>query len=85
MGGCDFPYPNEQTLVTLFSASNYCGTCGNRAAMLKVDLNLRCDFVFVDAPAGASRQRPSTGRTERRSTPDPSDKIDGLSSADVKK
>ena len=51
--GFEFPYlgMNKQTLLTVFSAPDYCEEFGNRGAMLNVDKDLKCTFEFVDPPS----------------------------------
>ena len=49
--GFEFPFFPDQTVVTVFSAPNYCGEFGNKGAMLLIDDNLVCSFKFVDPPA----------------------------------
>lgn len=48
MGGYDFPFDSNQSIVTVFSAPNYCYEFGNKGAVLKVDENLYCNFVVLD-------------------------------------
>ena len=45
--GYFFPYDSKR-LVTLFSAPNYCGDYGNRAAVLLVDESLRMQFLVME-------------------------------------
>jgi serine/threonine-protein phosphatase PP1 catalytic subunit len=37
----------ERKLVTVFTASNYCGDYGNRGSILTVDKDLNCSFVIL--------------------------------------
>lgn len=53
MDGFEFPFFPNQTVVTVFSAPNYCEEFGNKGAMLKIDEALTCSFVFVEPPAGS--------------------------------
>lgn len=46
--GFDFPFFPDYTVVTIFSAPNYCNEFNNKAVMLIVDDNLECTFKFVD-------------------------------------
>jgi serine/threonine-protein phosphatase PP1 catalytic subunit len=48
MEGFDFPFREEQRLVTIFSAPNYCNEFKNKGAILKVDDQLYCTFVLLD-------------------------------------
>ena len=48
MGGYEFPFPDEQGIVTLFSAPNYCYEYDNKGGMLQVDENLYCSFTVLD-------------------------------------
>lgn len=47
MSGYEFPFP-DQTLITLFSAPNYCNEYENKGAVLKVDENLLCSFEVLE-------------------------------------
>ena len=59
--GFEFPFYPDQTVVTVFSAPNYCGEFGNKGAMLLIDNNLVCSFKFVDPPANSTpNQRAQT-------------------------
>ena len=53
----------DETLLTIWSAPNYCYRCGNVAAILKVDENLNTSFVIFEA-APQNEQRNKT--TKRR-------------------
>jgi serine/threonine-protein phosphatase PP1 catalytic subunit len=46
--GYDFPFEDDQGLVTIFSAPNYCYEYQNKGAMLQVDENLLCAFTTLD-------------------------------------
>ena len=48
MGGYEFPFWPNQSLVTIFSAPNYCYEYKNRGALLKVDQNLFCTFEVLE-------------------------------------
>jgi serine/threonine-protein phosphatase PP1 catalytic subunit len=61
--GFEFPFHPNQSILTVFSARNYCDEFGNKGAILKVDANLRCSFDALDPPNGAIEPiRPVTGR-----------------------
>ena len=34
-------------MITVFSAPNYCGSCGNDGAVMKVSENLVCSFIII--------------------------------------
>lgn len=38
----------NRKLVTVFSASNYCGDCGNNGAVLVIDRDLNCSFEIFE-------------------------------------
>ena len=48
MGGYEFPFPNNQGIVTLFSAPNYCYEYMNKGAVLQVDEALCCAFKVLE-------------------------------------
>ncbi len=37
---------NDNKLVTIFSAPNYCGSCGNDGAVMKITSDLECSFFI---------------------------------------
>ena len=42
-----YQFFDEQNLVTVFSAPNYCGYNGNNGAVLKIKKNLDCSFIIL--------------------------------------
>ncbi|KAH0791319.1 serine/threonine-protein phosphatase alpha-2 isoform [Histomonas meleagridis] len=48
MNGYDFPFYPNQSIVTVFSAPNYCYEFENKGAMLKIDENLFCSFLTLE-------------------------------------
>jgi serine/threonine-protein phosphatase PP1 catalytic subunit len=48
LGGYDFPFPNDQAIVTLFSAPNYCSEYQNKGAVLQIDEELYCAFRVLE-------------------------------------
>ena len=72
MNGYDFPFYPNQSVVTLFSAPNYCYEFENKGAILTVDENLFCTFqilepvieendVIIDRPGTPPRAGKSPG------------------------
>jgi serine/threonine-protein phosphatase PP1 catalytic subunit len=51
----------ERKLVTVFTASNYCGDYGNRGSILIVEADLRCSFVIL-LPNGEEEAHVLAGR-----------------------
>ena len=50
-----YEFFSQRRLVTVFTASNYCGDYGNRGGVLAVEKNLRCSFIILlPRAAGAS-------------------------------
>jgi serine/threonine-protein phosphatase PP1 catalytic subunit len=49
MEGFEFPFRPDQSLITLFSAPNYCYEFDNKGAILHVDESLFCSFTQLDA------------------------------------
>jgi serine/threonine-protein phosphatase PP1 catalytic subunit len=49
MDGFEFPFRPDQSLITLFSAPNYCYEFDNKGAILHVDERLFCSFTQLDA------------------------------------
>lgn len=73
----------KRKLVTVFTASNYCGDYGNRGSILQVDPNLRCNFIIllpnnqeeshlIYAPTDANGRPVSPPPTDRAPSPHPS-------------
>lgn len=48
--GFQFPFKPDQSVVTVFSAPNYCNEFGNKGAMLNIDSLLVCSFTFINPP-----------------------------------
>jgi serine/threonine-protein phosphatase PP1 catalytic subunit len=48
--GFEFPFMPNQSVLTVFSAPNYCEEFENKGAMLMIDENLVCSFSFLDPP-----------------------------------
>ena len=48
MDGFEFPFPDSQCLVTVFSAPNYCYEYDNKGAILNVDESLFCSFTVLE-------------------------------------
>jgi serine/threonine-protein phosphatase PP1 catalytic subunit len=61
MAGYEFPFAEDQGVVTVFSAPNYGNVFGNKAAILHVDESLACSFSIVGANRPKTQQGPKTG------------------------
>jgi serine/threonine-protein phosphatase PP1 catalytic subunit len=48
MGGYEFPFLEEQGIVTVFSAPNYCYEFQNKGAVLQVGETLYCSFTVME-------------------------------------
>jgi len=59
-----YSWCHDRNVVTIFSAPNYCYRCGNQAAMMEMDENLKYTFLQFDpspsqkSPASDSRRVP---------------------------
>lgn len=42
-----YKFSHNNQLVTVFSAPNYCGNCGNDGAVMKINEDLVCSFVII--------------------------------------
>jgi serine/threonine-protein phosphatase PP1 catalytic subunit len=73
MEGFEFPYNNNQCLVTVFSAPNYCYEYDNRGAVLHVDENLYCSFTIIEPYRWDQDNLPIT---ERPGTPPRDSSVD---------
>ena len=61
--GYEFPFFPDKSVVTVFSAPNYCNEFGNKGAMLSINEKLECSFQIVDPPEDAESDeecRPDT-------------------------
>jgi len=56
-----YEFFGERTLVTVFSAPNYCGEFDNCGAMMSVDENLQCSFQVLK-PIDSTGQRWNSSR-----------------------
>jgi serine/threonine-protein phosphatase PP1 catalytic subunit len=72
MDGFDFPFFPNESVVTLFTASNYAPDTPNRAAFLVVQSDARCDFHVLPPLVGGVLCRPRSGSVgEIRARPPP--------------
>jgi serine/threonine-protein phosphatase PP1 catalytic subunit len=60
--GFEFPFKPEMSVLTLFSAPDYCEQYGNLGALMMVNEDLKCSFEFLAPPAKPDppRFRPPT-------------------------
>ncbi|ODV64331.1 Metallo-dependent phosphatase, partial [Ascoidea rubescens DSM 1968] len=62
-----YEFFNDRTLVTVFSAPNYCGEFDNWGAVMSVNEELLCSFELLDPlDSGALKQMLKTGKKERK-------------------
>lgn len=47
-----YEWAHDHSVVTVFSAPNYCFRCGNLAAIVEIDEGMRRNFLQVCAPCG---------------------------------
>lgn len=59
-----FEFFNEQKLVTVFSAPNYCGEVGNHASVMKIK-NLECSFITLK-PIPKTKKKFNTKSVSRK-------------------
>jgi hypothetical protein len=53
---------SQKSLVTVWSAPNYCNRCGNKASILRLDEAMNRDFrLFAEVPESAAQQDDSGG------------------------
>ena len=57
-----FKFMFDEKLVTVWSAPNYCYSCGNVASILEVDENLNNSFKVFEAAPASHRNEPDRGR-----------------------
>jgi len=55
-----YKYMFNNSLVTVWSAPNYCGRCGNIAAILELDENLNTSYKIFEAAPTEAREAPSS-------------------------
>lgn len=48
LNGYEFPFNPNKSVLTIFSAPNYCNTYNNKAALLRVEKSLECKFTLID-------------------------------------
>lgn len=60
--GFEFPFYPSHSVMTLFSAPDYCKEFGNSGAILKVSPELKCSFEFVERSGAKASEntRPAT-------------------------
>ena len=42
-----YKFSHNNKLITVFSAPNYCGNCGNDGAVMKISKDLVCSFIII--------------------------------------
>lgn len=65
-----YEFFGDKTLVTIFSAPNYCGEFDNCGAMLSVDQTLMCSFQILK-PMGPKDKQVTQSARNRAATPPP--------------
>ncbi|KAM9890906.1 hypothetical protein OXX79_011099, partial [Metschnikowia pulcherrima] len=72
-----YEFFNDRTLVTVFSAPNYCGEFDNWGAVMGVSEELLCSFELLDPlDSVALKQAMKKGKQERKSAQPQSQKAD---------
>ncbi|CAG8502587.1 8195_t:CDS:2, partial [Cetraspora pellucida] len=61
-----YEFFNERTLVTVFSAPNYCGEFDNYGAVMSVNEELLCSFELLKPPDAKQQQQ---SKTKKRPSP----------------
>lgn len=56
----------DNKLVTVFSAPNYCGNCGNDGSVMKISANLVCSFIIIKPTNQTASAAGNTNRAPRR-------------------
>jgi serine/threonine-protein phosphatase 4 catalytic subunit len=54
-----YKYMFDEALVTVWSAPNYCYRCGNVAAIMEVDINMKRTFKIFEAAPQEVREVPT--------------------------
>jgi serine/threonine-protein phosphatase PP1 catalytic subunit len=72
MEGYEFPFEPDHSVLTVFSAPDYCREYENKGAMLKVGSDLRCSFQIVEPysrKVGKAVRPPTPGTAGPRRPP----------------
>ena len=64
-----YSWAHEKSVVTIFSAPNYCYRCGNKAALLEVDEHMQHQFLQFDH-APPKGPQPKDGEVKQKPLPD---------------
>ena len=60
-----FQFFNENKMVTVFSAPNYCGQLGNKASIMHIKKNLECSFITLKPIFKKIKKQKSFSKTKQ--------------------